>query len=74
VGLEDRLVTHFDSHRITELCASPIDWNAVGRRIRAFSEIGSAFLTKALSATDVPLKSAISPVKEAVVPGEISYE
>ena len=52
VGLEDRLITHFDSHRITELCANPIEWDAVGKKIRAFSEIGSAFLTKALSAAE----------------------
>lgn len=74
VGLEDRFVTQFDIHRITELCTNSINWDFVGEKMGDFAAIGSAFLAKALSAADAPPGNTIFPVGGSAVPKEESYE
>lgn len=48
VGLHDRFVSQVNEKQIIELCNNPINWKLVEARVQEFSEIGEAFLAKAL--------------------------
>jgi len=54
LGLECRIMAQYDANRIEELCASPMDWDAVEQKTKAFSKIGAGFLANALCRVEVP--------------------
>ncbi|AXE65050.1 hypothetical protein BBF93_13095 [Hyphomonas sp. CACIAM 19H1] len=49
-GLEDRLVTEYDEHRIDELIQTPINWLQTDQRLRAQRKDGEQFLQLQLAA------------------------